>query len=88
MRREGRTGADFRGPGLPIDSDAGFPRWLGPVAIVFSFVLLAGSNWGKWPDVHIDFGNELYLARRLELGGQRLPRGCLKRPEMSFSVRR
>ncbi len=33
-----------------------------------AFALLAAWSWRKWTDVHIDFGNELYIAWRLSEG--------------------
>jgi hypothetical protein len=35
--------------------------WLGPLSIAAAFALLAGWSWGKWTDVQIDFGLELYI---------------------------
>src|SRR5262245_44950402 len=43
-------------------------RWLGPLAIGIAFVGLARWSWGKWPDVLIDFGNQLYVPWRLAEG--------------------
>ena len=42
--------------------------WVAPVLLVACFAGLAAWSWGKWADVHIDFGNELYLAWRLHEG--------------------
>jgi hypothetical protein len=41
---------------------------VGPACIASAFVLLASWSWDKWADVHIDFGNELYIAWRLTEG--------------------
>lgn len=43
-------------------------RAAGPVAIALTFVALAAWSWRKWMDVHIDFGNELYIAWQLSEG--------------------
>jgi hypothetical protein len=43
-------------------------RWLGPLAIACTFLALAAWSWRKWTDVHIDFGNELYIAWQLGEG--------------------
>lgn len=43
-------------------------RWLGPLAIGVAFVGLARWSWGKWPDVLIDFGNQLYVPWQLAEG--------------------
>ena len=42
--------------------------WLGPLSITCAFVLLAWWSWGKWTDVQIDFGVELYIPWQLSLG--------------------
>jgi hypothetical protein len=45
------------------------PRgWAEPVALGLFFVVLSVWSWGKWTDVHIDFGNELYLAWQIASG--------------------
>lgn len=41
---------------------------LGPLALAGGFAALAAWSWGRWTDVHVDFGNELYLAWRLAEG--------------------
>jgi hypothetical protein len=43
-------------------------RWLGPALLSALFAGLTAWSWEKWADVHIDFGNELYLAWRLREG--------------------
>ena len=42
--------------------------WLGPLSIAAAFALLAGWSWGKWTDVQIDFGLELYVPWQLAEG--------------------
>jgi hypothetical protein len=42
--------------------------WLGPLSIAAAFALLAGWSWGKWTDVQIDFGLELYIPWQLSQG--------------------
>jgi hypothetical protein len=68
MAGEERTGTGQSGSGPANDSEAWFPRWIGPVVIALAFVLLTAWSWEKWADVHIDFGNELYVAWRLAEG--------------------
>ncbi len=46
----------------------GAPAWAGPLGLAVGFVALAGWSWGRWTDVHIDFGGELYTAWRLSEG--------------------
>ncbi|MEN8181972.1 MAG: hypothetical protein ABFS46_05495 [Myxococcota bacterium] len=46
----------------------GLEGWIGPAALAVVFVALVGWSWGKWADVVIDFGAELYLPWRLSLG--------------------
>jgi len=45
-----------------------FASWLGPVSIAGAFALLAWWSWGKWTDVQIDFGLELYIPWQLSQG--------------------
>ena len=50
---------------------AGTARWvpaLAPLSLAGLFAMLAVWSWGRWTDVHIDFGNELYIAWRLAEG--------------------
>jgi hypothetical protein len=68
MVGEERTGTGYRGSEPASDLEAWFPRWLGPLAIVLASILLTAWSWQKWADVHIDFGNELYIAWRLAEG--------------------
>ncbi len=44
------------------------PHLLAPLALVGGGAALVAWSWGKWTDVHIDFGSELYLAWRLVEG--------------------
>lgn len=50
----------------PASSATG--RWVGPVVIVLVSLLMLCWSWGTWPDVLIDFGDELYVAWRLVSG--------------------
>ncbi|MBW1688714.1 MAG: glycosyltransferase family 39 protein, partial [Deltaproteobacteria bacterium] len=68
MAGEERTGTGHRGSEPASDPEAWFPRWIGPLAIALASVLLTAWSWEKWADVHIDFGNELYVAWRLVEG--------------------
>ena len=34
---------------------------LGPLGLAALFAALAAWSWGKWTDVQIDFGTELYV---------------------------
>lgn len=59
---------------MPTEAQAGepltpaTPRWLGPVVTLALGVALLAWTWGKWADVLIDFGGELYVAWRLREG--------------------
>lgn len=53
------------GGGNPEDA---FPRWLGPALLSAAFALLAGWTWGKWTDIQLDFGAELYIPWRIVCG--------------------
>ncbi len=47
------------------------PPWIGPLTIALTFVWLAAATWRKWPDVLVDFGQQLYIPWRLA-GGEHL----------------
>jgi hypothetical protein len=68
MAGEERTATGHRGSEPASEPEAWFPRWIGPLAIALASVLLTAWSWEKWADVHIDFGNELYVAWRLAEG--------------------
>jgi hypothetical protein len=44
------------------------PLWCSFALLAGAFVALAAWSWGKWTDVHIDFGNELYIPWRITAG--------------------
>lgn len=55
----------------PTHEPAGSPRvfeTLAPWAVAAVFVGLAVAGWGKWSDVLIDYGRELYVPWRLSQG--------------------
>src|SRR6185295_16252108 len=43
-------------------------RWAGPAAIAAAGCWMLTASWGKWPDVLIDFGRDLYVAWQLAEG--------------------
>jgi hypothetical protein len=47
---------------------AAWARAAGPLCLAALFSALTVWSWGKWTDVHIDFGGELYTAWRLAEG--------------------
>jgi hypothetical protein len=44
---------------------AALPGWLGPALVAAVFAALCAWSFGKWTDVQIDFGTELYVAWQL-----------------------
>ncbi|HSE84806.1 MAG TPA: glycosyltransferase family 39 protein, partial [Candidatus Binatia bacterium] len=42
--------------------------WVGPCLIAMLFALLAFWSWRKWPDLLIDFGQQLYIPWQLASG--------------------
>ena len=46
-------------------------RIVGPIVVVAAALVMLGRSWAKWPDVLVDFGQQLYLPWRLA-EGQRL----------------
>jgi hypothetical protein len=54
---------------LSIDNRAtGFMRWAGPLVIAVAGIVMLVATWRKWPDVLIDFGQQLYLAWQMAEG--------------------
>ena len=47
---------------------SGWTTWATPVALGLTSFALLWWTWGKWPDVIIDFGRELYVPWRLSEG--------------------
>jgi Dolichyl-phosphate-mannose-protein mannosyltransferase len=45
-----------------------FKKWAGPGLIVIVFCLLALWSWRKWPDILVDFGQQLYIPWQLASG--------------------
>lgn len=43
-------------------------RWAPAIAIVSTFAAMLAFSWGKWPDVLVDFGHELYGPWQLSQG--------------------
>lgn len=43
-------------------------RWLPPAALAGVFAAMLAFSWGRWPDVLVDFGTELYTAWQLAEG--------------------
>jgi hypothetical protein len=43
-------------------------RWAGPCLIAIVFALMAFWSWRKWPDLLIDFGQQLYIPWQLASG--------------------
>ncbi|MBI4425264.1 MAG: hypothetical protein HY554_16160 [Elusimicrobia bacterium] len=53
---------------MTAEADELLPVWAGPALLVASFVSLAMWSWGKWPDLRVDFGRELYIPWQLAQG--------------------
>ena len=45
-----------------------FEKWAGPGLIVIVFSLMAFWSWRKWPDLLVDFGQQLYIPWQLASG--------------------
>lgn len=43
-------------------------RWLGLIPVGLVFVFMCWISWGKWPDLIIDFGLQLYIPWQLSEG--------------------
>ncbi len=43
-------------------------RWTGPAAILAATTLMLWRSWLKWPDLFVDYGQQLYVAWRLAEG--------------------
>jgi hypothetical protein len=62
----GRRGEDS--PGGEGPSGRELPLWCSFAVVAGVFAALAAWSWGKWTDVHIDFGAELYIPWRITEG--------------------
>jgi len=47
---------------------ASWRRWSGPAAIFAATALMLWRSWLKWPDLFVDYGQQLYVAWRLAEG--------------------
>ena len=45
-----------------------FEKWAGPSLIVIVFSVMAFWSWRKWPDLLVDFGQQLYIPWQLAGG--------------------
>jgi len=45
-----------------------FEKWAGPCLIVIVFLVMALWSWRKWPDLLVDFGQQLYIPWQLASG--------------------
>src|SRR5262245_52355089 len=45
-----------------------FEKWAGPCVIVIVFPVMALWSWRKWPDLLVDFGQQLYIPWQLASG--------------------
>src|SRR2546425_5737427 len=52
----------------PIEEPESLDRWLAPLMIAIAFIALTAWSWRKWPDVLIDFGQQLYIPWQLASG--------------------
>ncbi len=43
-------------------------QWMEALLIMGTFILLLAWSWGKWPDIQVDFGRELYVPWQLSEG--------------------
>lgn len=59
-RRKARRRSPGRAPALV--------KWAPTIAIVSTFAAMLAFSWGKWPDVLVDFGHELYRPWQLSQG--------------------
>jgi len=52
----------------PIHSPVSWPRLAGPAILIAAGLLMASISWLKWPDLLIDFGEQVYLAWQISEG--------------------
>lgn len=60
----------MKNPGLISVSSLFFweRRVWSPVILLVSLLAMAWMSWGKWPDLVVDFGDQIYIAWRLSEG--------------------
>ena len=51
-----------------ITSARAFAQWIGPALLAVQFAALTAWSWRKWPDLLVDFGQQLYIPWRLASG--------------------
>lgn len=67
-------GAFRSSPSLPQQERRSFsnwplsPAWLGFLIVVVAYAFGAWMTWRKWPDLLVDFGEQLYLPWRISQG--------------------
>lgn len=55
-------------PNAPPPPAPSWQAWLGPMLIALAMLIMLLWGWGKWADVLVDFGKELYISWRLACG--------------------
>ena len=63
-----KSDSDFQQRVSPIHSDGPIARWLGPTVLAVVGLIMLSWSWLKWPDVLIDYGQQLYIAWQLSEG--------------------
>ena len=53
----------------PRQGDTAVMRWAGPLLVGLVGVGMLIRSWRMWPDVLVDFGQQLYLAWQMSEGG-------------------
>lgn len=53
-------------PATPAETRV--PGWAGPCAVALAGVVMLTLSWRKWPDLLIDFGQQVYLAWQMAEG--------------------
>jgi hypothetical protein len=61
--RAGLPGGNAEGRALSVAR-----RLAGPALVAAAFAALTAWSWGRWPDVLVDFGNQLYVPWQLAQG--------------------
>lgn len=52
-------------PVIPSGRPESLPAWAGPLVVAAAAVAMLFWSWGKWPDVLVDYGQQLYAAWRI-----------------------
>ena len=70
MAAKKRARSRARAPEPPASRVLQIPWWIDPVLLLAVGAALVAMTWRKWPDLLVDFGQQLYIPWRLANGAR------------------